>query len=289
MKKNDWKTRRKIREEEINTDIITTFSRTLAHLLPNFRYDLLKVEDTRNKSYIKYKSDIMLLERILSSICGIESMNEMTRKFNNKNVINNLNKMTNSQYDEIPHYTTLNNYLELVKTEDLEKLRNNMIKQLIAKKCFYNYRFLGKWWKVAIDGTGVYTFKKKHCEHCLTRTYNKGTKDEKTVYFHYVLEAKLIIGDMVLSIASEFIENPSDNFDKQDCELKAFYRLAEKIKKDYPRLPICLIMDSLYANKKVLEICKKNNWKCEIRFESGSIATLAEDFEGLKKQQSKIN
>lgn len=45
-------------------------------------------------------------------------------------------------------------------------------------------------------------------------------------------EAKLVVGDMVLSIGTEFIENESEDVKKQDCELKAFYRLAEKIKQD---------------------------------------------------------
>ncbi|UZH06099.1 hypothetical protein [Heyndrickxia coagulans] len=49
---------------------------------------------------------------------------------------------------------------------------------------------------------------------------------------HHVLEAKLVVGDMVFSIASEFIENESENVSKQDCELKAFDRLAKKIKKN---------------------------------------------------------
>ena len=283
MKKEKWLTRDKIRKEEETTDILKDFSRMLNHILPNFRYELLKVKDNRNKSYITYKSDIMLLERILATICGIESMNEMTKKLNNPNVIHNLNQLTNSNYDDIAHYTTLNNYLKVVDTEDLDRLRYNMIKELITKKYFYDYRILDKYWKVAIDGTGVYTFDNRHCEHCLTRTYNKGTEEEKTIYFHYVLEAKLIVGDMALSIASEFIENPSGSFDKQDCELKAFYRLAAKIKKIYPRLPICLLVDSLYANKKVFEICTDNKWLYIIRFEDGSIPTIAKDFEGMKK------
>ena len=40
---------------------------------------------------------------------------------------------------------------------------------------------------------------------------------------------------------------------KQDCETKAFKRLAEKIKKQYPRLQILISGDALYANKTVLD------------------------------------
>ena len=54
--------------------------------------------------------------------------------------------------------------------------------------------------------------KKRHCEHCLTKTINKRTPEEKSVYYHQILEAKLVLGDdMIISLATEFIENPKAN------------------------------------------------------------------------------
>lgn len=64
---------------------------------------------------------------------------------------------------------------------------------------------------------------------------------------HHVLEAKLVVGKMVLSIDSEFIENESEDVPKQDCELNAFYRLTDRLKRTFKRLPICILADSLYA------------------------------------------
>ncbi len=48
---------------------------------------------------------------------------------------------------------------------------------------------------------------------------------------------------------------------KQDCETKAFKRLAGKVKKAFPRLPIILLADSLYALEPVMEICRDNHWE----------------------------
>jgi len=119
----------------------------------------------------------------------------------------------------------------------------------------------------------------------LKREYkNKDTKEiEKTNYYHPVLEAKLILGDMVFSIGTEFIENESEVYDKQDCEIKAFKRLAAKIKKTYPRLSICLLGDSLYSCEPIFQICNKYNWKYLFRFKEGRIKTLWSEFEQLKK------
>jgi hypothetical protein len=81
----------------------------------------------------------------------------------------------------------------------------------------------------------------------------------------------LIAGDMVFSIATEFIENEEENVTKQDCEIKAFKRLAGKLKKKYPRLPICILGDSLYACEPVFEICDSNSWKYLIRLKRGAL------------------
>jgi hypothetical protein len=85
----------------------------------------------------------------------------------------------------------------------------------------------------------------------------------------------------VISLGTEFIENEKKNPTKQDCELKAFKRLAVILKKQYPRLPICLLADSLYACEPVFEICRENKWEYLIRYKDGSIPTLAEESEAI--------
>jgi hypothetical protein len=96
---------------------------------------------------------------------------------------------------------------------------------------------------VAVDVTGVMAFDHRYCPQCLTRS----SKNGQSTYFHYVLEAKLVTSDgLCLSLASEWIENPDGEFEKQDCERKAFARLAAKLKKHYPRLPVCILADGLY-------------------------------------------
>ncbi|MGG3759867.1 transposase, partial [Heyndrickxia coagulans] len=63
-----------------------------------------------------------------------------------------------------------------------------------------------KCWGVITDGIGLHTFHEKHCKHCLGRAYtNKERGETNVLYMYHVLEAKVVVGDMVLSIASEFI------------------------------------------------------------------------------------
>ncbi|MDI6438780.1 hypothetical protein FCL43_023020, partial [Enterobacter hormaechei] len=189
---------------------------------------------------------------ILKNACNLKSMREMTNEFNKEECIKNLGKLLgNEDLEELPHYDTINDFLARVNPAELERIRIDMIKKLFKKRCFESYRINGKYWGIGIDGTGIFTFDKKHCEHCLKRErkyIDKETGEEKikTIYMHHVLEAKLIVGNMVLSVASEFIENESEDVEKQDCELNAFYRLTARLKDTFKKLPICLIADSLY-------------------------------------------
>jgi hypothetical protein len=184
----------------------------------------------------------------------------------------------------LPHYDTINDFLTGLELSELENIRTYMIKELLKKRCFEDYRIEGKYWGVIFDGTGLYSFDQKHCEHCLKREYtNKETGETKIIYMHHVLEAKLVVGDMVFSIGTEFIENENEEATKQDCEIKAFYRLAEKIKQTYKRLPICILGDSLYACEPVFSRCDQYDWKYIFRFKEGRLKSIAEEFNAIKE------
>lgn len=90
-----------------------------------------------------------------------------------------------------------------------------------------------------------------------------------------IQEAKLVCSDgLAISLTTAFIEN-SGTYDKQECELKTFYnQLAPKLKSAYPRMQICLLLDGLYANEKVLRICRENGWSYFIVLKEGSIPNL---------------
>jgi hypothetical protein len=111
---------------------------------------------------------------------------------------------------------------------------------------------------IAVDGTGMLTFRERHCPFCLTRKLNHG----ELIYDHPILEAKLVTANgFAFSILTEFIENTDPQADKQDCELKAFYRLAKRLKQRFPRLPICLLLDGLYAGGPTFQLCEDYNWR----------------------------
>ena len=91
---------------------------------------------------------------------------------------------------------------------------------------------------------------------------------------------------------TEFIENPEDLAagDKQDCELKAFKRLAKRLEKRFPHLPICLLLDGLFANGPSMTICEENRWKYITVLKDADLKNLHRSFEvawGAHKEKTR--
>ena len=281
---NMGRTENRVLKKNFKKDIVSFF-KAQHHFLPNFIDELGRIKDPRNGSYTTYDISEILYTVIMKNNCNLTSMQDMTDKFNEETIVQNICKILGKEEKEfLPHYITINECLERLDPKELEKLRIKMIRSLIRKRTFEQARFLGKYWAVIVDATGLFHFKEKHCKHCLKKTYHKGTAEEYSHYYHNVLEAKIVLGDtLILSIATEFIENEKEDVKKQDCERNAFKRLAKKIKKAFPQLPICILGDSLYACEPVFELCRENAWSYLIRYKDGSIPTLAEDYKSIKK------
>jgi len=277
-------TRKEKREQEKDKNYFFEFLKIQKHFFKDFTGKLKRVEDRRHQSYVTYDCDILLFMVILKNACSLESMRDMTDSFNKEECIKNLYDFLGIEtLEELPHYDTINNFLSNLNPDELHHVRTYMVKELLKKRCFDSYRMNGKYWGIIIDGTGLFTFQEKHCEHCLKRVYkDKEGNVEKTVYMHHVLEAKLVVGDMVFSIDSEFIENESEDVPKQDCELNAFYRLSERLKATYKRL----IGDSLYACENVFTRCDEYKWKYLLHFKEGRIKTVMNEFQELMKIQA---
>ena len=254
--------KRKLKKEiQMFSDVVNIIKKYFPCLIEK----LDNLTDTRHQSYVEYTMSTITITRLLALLCGIKSMKQSTEKFNTEETIQNIANLLELKLEELPHYDTINDVFETIDIEELRGIQKYMVTRLIRSKMFDKYRFKGKYFQIVIDGTGLATFKERHCNNCLKRTYNKGQEDEYSIYYHYVLEAKLVVGDIVISIDTEFVENEDENVEKQDCELRAFYRMAKRIKKEYPKLPIIISGDALYACEPVMTVCNNNKWEYILR------------------------
>ena len=251
-----------------------------------------EVNDPRHQSYIEYSIKTMLGTLYYKCIGGISSMREMTSKFNEETVVKNLYSFIGDEEQiYMPHGVTINELLEKLEPTELENIQKDLVYTMIRRKTFDSAKVL-KTWQVIVDATELDEGYKKKNEGYLSRCYNKGETTEFTKYHRSILEAKIYFGNnLVCSIASEPIENSEEYINqseeaiKQDCESKAFVRLAAKIKKRFPRLPIVITADGLYVTKRVLQICKDYKWDYIIRYKEGSASSIAKEYRALPEKE----
>ncbi len=139
-----------------------------------------------------------------------------------------------------------------------------MLRRLMKMRLLDSARLFDRWWLIAIDGT--------------LKDRGHETKDGEARH-RYVLTASLVgpFG-MSLPFMSVFMDMPDLVRNKADCEINAFTRLAPRLQSAFPRLPMCLLLDGLYAAQPVFDICKANHWKF--------IATLREGRQPLAYEEA---
>lgn len=212
-----------------NKNLLVEIVKIINKYLPQLSYIIDNLTDKRNKSYIKYNMRTIIFTRLFALICGITTMNGMTRTFNTENTIKNLSVICKQNFNEIPNWQTIQDVLEDLDIEEIRNIRKYIVKTLIRSKMFDKYRYNG-YFQVLVDATGVTCCDYNLNGNCIEKKY----KSEKTKYYKYVLEAKIVVGKIVISLDSEWIENSIIKSDKQkqDCEINAFKRMAPRIKKD---------------------------------------------------------
>lgn len=279
-------TRKESREKLEGFRLSCLLVQVIRRFFPGLWEALSQVRDPRHQSYITYSNCTLMMTRILSAIFYISSMRKASEELNSTIAIENTSELCHQKLEELPYWETINNFLKKVDPNELQEIVNKMVYGLLRSRAFENARVRGKYWQIIIDGTKLFGSRTELDGNYIYFVHNKGKENEYIEYCYYVLEAKIVLGnDILISIMSEFIENSNDESKKQDCERNASIRLMEKIKSAFPRLPICISGDSLYACEGFFQDCIKNHWNFLLRFKEGSIPTVQEEYDALKKLQ----
>lgn len=146
---------------------------------------------------------------------------------------------------DVPSSTRLKEIVDPIQTEELRPVFNDVLRELQRGKELEKFKFLGKYYILALDGTQYYESKKVHCDKCLVKTFKNGEKS----YSHQMLAGCFVHPSLkqVIPIAPEPIQN-SDGNTKNDCERNASKRLLSKFRKEHPKLNIIITEDGLASN-----------------------------------------
>ena len=266
-------------------NLLNELRKIIKKYFPSLNNLFSNLTDKRHKSYIKYNIRTIILTRLFALLCGITTMTEINNQFNKDKAIKNLSTICEDNLKEIPDWQTIQDVIEELDYNEINDIRKYMFKALLRSKMFDRFRYDGCI-QLVVDATGLSALDYNLNGNCLTRT-----RDGKTKYYKYVLEAKVVFGNMVISIDSEWIENNKLNNekDKQDCEVNAFKRMAPRIKKNYPKLKFIITGDALYATTPMINICKDNKWHYIFNLKKDRLKNIYEEFEDNISYENEVS
>jgi hypothetical protein len=156
----------------------------------------------------------------------------------------------------VPCTQTATRFLDILKPDCLEQVLVAVAHILLRSKLFEESRLDGRV-LIAVDGTKQ-------------EDYRRATLPGRRKY-RYVLHAKIIGPDgTAFTVMAEACDHYDTERGKLDCELAAFQRLAQRLKKAFPHLRICLIGDALFACEAVFACCQQNAWKFIFTLKEGA-------------------
>lgn len=244
---------------------------TIRHFFGDVRALFSGVVDWRAAGKTEYPLTALAFAGVLMFLLRVQARRQVGLLLRTKATIETFNTLFGSGF---PHGDTLDHGFCRLEPHHMQAVVSALPRRLIVKKSLDQFRLLDKYFVVAGDGTGTLSFPRRHCQHCLTRKHNG-----QTLYYHTVLEAKLVTSQgLALSLMTEFVENPSPNPTKQDCELKAFSRLANNLKAAFPRLPLVFTLDGLYANGTVFDLCRRHGWGFMIVLKDKGLPSINNEF-----------
>jgi hypothetical protein len=226
-----------------------------------------------------YTIEEMVMASIVLFILGCHSRNAFNNKAREEMFRKNYRRFFGL---ELPHMDATNDLFKSLDVKEMEEVRCGLISALIEKRVFHKFRFFHLYSHIAIDGTGAYNWGDNPPDDIGKYALKKESKNGVVTYYSLLMEAVLICKNgMTVPLMTEWIANDSQGYDKQDCESKAFKRLAVRLKKYFPRLGICILADGLYSNVSIMNICAEYGWKYITVFKDGNLPSLWEEVDSL--------
>jgi hypothetical protein len=157
-------------------------------------------------------------------------------------------------------------------TEDLPV---ELCRQLIERRTFDLARLLGSWYVLFFDGTV-----QEKCRKDFEEGGKSGGKGGSA--YRYVLQCGILgPGNTFFPFMHEHVDMHDPHTQKEDCELKAFFRLAPRIKERFPRMRFCIVGDALFCTEGIAKLCSQYGWKFMLTCKEGRQPSLWDELYAL--------
>lgn len=235
----------------------------MRHYFPQLSRWFEAIPDFRQRGKILFPGEILCHLALWQRISGIESNNKFESELEQaENLLRNLKTYLGRNLKELPGIDTICYFMQGLPPWHLQKIIDNMISTLSRKKFLDSLKTDNGYILLGVDGVQAFSTTRP-LEHSTHKKHGNGN----TTYHKYFLEAKIISRQgIVLSVHTEPVENPDGEFDKQDCETKAFKRLVQALAKKHPHMKFFILLDSLYCSQPVINLCRKHGWGYSVAF-----------------------
>jgi hypothetical protein len=254
------------------TNLVGVLSTTVGHYFPKFNDWLKGLTDIRDQGAIIYERQTLVWAGLLALVSKRGARMSITHDMRTENFGRNLKELCGQEdLGSVPHGDTVEYLATRLKAGELEELPGKMVRALLRGRVLEGHRLFKKHHTIAIDAVHVHTFDYPHCEHCL---HGEDKATGQKWWMHVKLQASLVTPTgLCLPVACEWIENEA-HYVKQDCELRACHRLLVKLRELFPLLPICVLLDGLYANQPMFNALKKAKMEWIVVFKEGSMSYI---------------
>jgi len=263
-------------EAEFRQDMANKMAKIMKVIIRLLRPMVAELPDPRDPRYITYPKESLFLYGVMMFSMRATSRRNATQFMTDPFMQENLRNIIPG-LDAVAHNDTLAKYLDRIDPEVIQDIYHALIKKLLRNQEFK--RLAGRY-IVLVDGSGKGSKDWKFSEKALHRKTTNGE-----IWLTYVLDAVLVLENgMVIPLCTQFLENTGCEFDKQDCESKAWHRMAPKLHKLVGD-SATIIMDGLYASGPVIAKCKRYGWSYIITLKDGSMPSVAEEAHELMKYE----
>lgn len=169
------------------------------------------------------------------------------------------------RFDGQPTVTCSDNaayHASRVEPEMVAQIPVLMFHQLLERRLLDGVRLFDRWYVLVVDGSVK--------EKCRQGFREGGKSSTGGARYRYVLQLSVIGPEATLfPLMHEEMDMHNPQTEKEDCELKSFQRLSQRLKQEFPRLSICLVADALYACQAIVAICRLFDWKYVLTLKEG--------------------
>lgn len=259
---------RKAKEKVPGIDCAADVLGVVRHLIPHFNDYLAEIPDPREEWRVVYNTVVQMWSMILQRL-GVADSNRIWDDVRHLgDLCGSVNAIAECDLKNLAHSDTMKYLAKRLDPEDLNEVLCKSFVALRKAKRLAPFKF-DKDTMIAIDAT-VFNTSKFPMAHSCHRKLNNG----KIEYFQAALVVTIVSSSGIrIPLMVEFIKNNegADEYDKQDCEYKAFLRLIKKLKRRFPHQKFCLLLDGLYFKSEAINLFERNNWRYIITWKFDSV------------------